>query len=35
MRTAGYGTYYLVYVDNDIVDKGKYLNVRKREDGDW
>ena len=29
------GNYFLRYGENDIIDKGKYLNVWKKEDGDW
>jgi ketosteroid isomerase-like protein len=29
------GSYYLVYGDDDTVDRGKYVNVWKYEDGDW
>lgn len=29
------GTYYLRYGKDNAIDKGKYLNVWKKEDGDW
>lgn len=29
------GTYYMVYGAENIIDKGKYLNVWKKEDGNW
>lgn len=29
------GTYYIRYGRDDTIDKGKYLNVWKKEDGDW
>jgi ketosteroid isomerase-like protein len=29
------GTYYVRYGKNNTIDKGKYLNVWKKEDGDW
>ena len=29
------GKYYLRYGENDIIDKGKYINIWKKEDGDW
>ena len=29
------GTYYLRYGKVNTIDKGKYLNVWKKEDGDW
>ena len=29
------GNYYLRYGENNTIDKGKYLNVWKKEDGDW
>ena len=29
------GTYYLRYGKDNTIDKGKYLNVWKKEDGDW
>lgn len=29
------GNYYMVYGADNIVEKGKYLNVWKRVDGDW
>ncbi|MBK6989291.1 MAG: nuclear transport factor 2 family protein [Bacteroidetes bacterium] len=29
------GKYYLRYGENDIIDKGKYINIWKKENGDW
>jgi ketosteroid isomerase-like protein len=29
------GTYYMVYGAENTIDKGKYLNVWKKEDGKW
>lgn len=29
------GTYYLRYGKDNAIDKGKYINVWKKEDGDW
>ena len=29
------GTYYMSFGEDSIVDKGKYLNVWKQEDGKW
>jgi len=29
------GTYYIRYGKDNTIDKGKYLNVWKKEDGDW
>ena len=29
------GTYYLSYGKDNAIDKGKYLNVWKKENGDW
>tara|TARA_R110002110_G_scaffold11552_5_gene55397 strand:+ start:474 stop:983 length:510 start_codon:yes stop_codon:yes gene_type:complete len=29
------GTYYMSFGADSIVDKGKYLNVWKKEDGEW
>ncbi|WP_310379804.1 nuclear transport factor 2 family protein [Flavobacterium sp.] len=29
------GKYYLRYGENNIVDKGKYINIWKKENGDW
>lgn len=29
------GTYYFRYGKDNTIDKGKYLNVWKKEDGDW
>ena len=29
------GTYYLRYGEDDIIDKGKYINIWKHVDGDW
>ena len=29
------GNYYLRYGENEIIDKGKYINIWKRENGDW
>lgn len=29
------GNYYLRYGKDNTIDKGKYLNVWKKEDGDW
>ena len=31
----GEGTYYFRYGKDNTIDKGKYLNVWKKEDGDW
>lgn len=29
------GKYYLRYGETDIIDKGKYINIWKKENGDW
>ena len=29
------GSYYLIYGKENTLDKGKYLNVWKKEDGEW
>jgi hypothetical protein len=29
------GNYYLVFGKDGVVDKGKYINIWKKEDGDW
>ena len=29
------GTYSLIYGDDNTVDKGKYINIWKKEDGEW
>lgn len=29
------GTYYLRYGKDNTIDKGKYINIWKKEDGDW
>ena len=29
------GSYYLRYGKDNIIDKGKYINIWKKEDGDW
>ena len=29
------GNYYLRFGDDDIIDKGKYINIWKKENGDW
>ncbi len=29
------GKYYLRYGENDIIDKGKYINIWTKENGDW
>jgi ketosteroid isomerase-like protein len=29
------GTYYLRYGEENTIDKGKYINIWKKEDGDW
>lgn len=29
------GTYYLRYGEDNIIDKGKYINIWKQEDGEW
>ncbi|MCZ6703248.1 MAG: hypothetical protein O6940_09440 [Ignavibacteria bacterium] len=29
------GTYFMSYGKDNTIEKGKYLNVWKKEDGDW
>ena len=29
------GTYFLRYGKNNIIDEGKYINIWKKEDGEW
>lgn len=29
------GTYYMVFGEENIIDKGKYINIWKKEDGEW
>lgn len=29
------GTYYLRYGEDNIIDKGKYINIWKKENGEW
>lgn len=29
------GTYYMVFGEENTVDKGKYINIWKQEDGEW
>jgi len=29
------GNYFMIYGEDNIMEKGKYLNVWKKEDGDW
>ena len=29
------GSYYLRFTENDLIDIGKYINIWKKEDGNW